>query len=85
MSKDKSCSSITNFNKLEFGFLKLITIFAVTKQTTMKITKDQMLKMERAARREADIQFQTPRVRSVVHKSKKDYSRQENKRMAKGW
>jgi len=51
----------------------------------MKITKDQMLRMERAARREADIQEQMPRVRHVVHKSKKDYSRQMNKKLAKIW
>ena len=51
----------------------------------MKISKEQIVKMERAARREADIQNQTARVRHVVHKSKKDYSRQDNKRMAKDW
>jgi hypothetical protein len=49
----------------------------------MKISKSQILRMERAARREADIQNQTARVRHVVHKSKKDYSRQENKKLTR--
>lgn len=49
----------------------------------MKINKEQLYKMERAARREADIQNQTARVRHVIHKSKKDYSRQESKKLTR--
>ena len=52
---------------------------------TLIISKDRIRKMERAANREADIQNQTPRVRHTVHKSKKDYSRQDNKKLAKVW
>ena len=51
----------------------------------MKITREQMIRMERATRREAEIQNQIPRVRNVVHKSKKEYSRQQNKLMVKVW
>ena len=49
----------------------------------MKISKEAFYKMERAARREADIELAIPRVRHVVHKSKKDYNRQQNKRLIK--
>jgi hypothetical protein len=52
---------------------------------TLTISKERMLKMERAARREADIQNQTPRVRHTIHKSKKDYNRQMNKKLGKIW
>ena len=51
----------------------------------MKIATEQILRMERKARREADIQNQTPRIRHTVQKSKKDYSRQDNKKLAKIW
>lgn len=51
----------------------------------MKISKEQLVKMERAARREADIQNQTARVRHVVHVSKKAYSRKDSKQMARVW
>jgi len=46
-----------------------------------KITKEDIRKAERIARREADIENMTPRVRNSVQKSKKAYNRQENKRI----
>lgn len=42
---------------------------------TNKITKEDQYKMHRKARREADIEFQTPRLHHSAHKSIKDYSR----------
>ena len=52
------------------------------KKTTysFKISKDQSLKMERKARREADIDLQTPHYGHKVHKTKKDYNRNEYRR-----
>ena len=52
---------------------------------TFKITKEDVYKMERAARRNAEIEMQMPRVKHSVHKSKKDYSRSQNKKLAKVW
>lgn len=53
--------------------------------TTIKISKEQLHQMERAARRDAEIQMQMPRVHHSVHKSKKDYNRSQNKKLAKVW
>ena len=47
-----------------------------------KITKEQMLKIERAARREAEIEFGLRVNHHKVHKSKKAYNRQESKKLA---
>lgn len=47
-----------------------------------KITKDDFLKIERAARREAEIEFGLRINHKRVHKSKKAYNRQENKKLA---
>lgn len=52
---------------------------------SFKITKEDVYKMERAARRNAEIELQLPRVKHSVHKSKKDYNRQENKKWSKVW
>lgn len=46
-----------------------------------KITMEKRIQMERKARREADIKYQTPRVRNTVERSRKEYNRQENKRI----
>ncbi len=46
-----------------------------------RITKEDIRKAERIARREADIENMTPRVRNTVTKSKKAYNRQDNKRI----
>lgn len=47
-----------------------------------KITKEQMLKIDRAARREAEIEFGLRINHHKVHKSKKSYNRQESKKVA---
>lgn len=47
----------------------------------MKITKEQLLKMDRAARRNAAIELNVPHFKHKVHKSKKDYNRQTNKKI----
>ena len=48
---------------------------------TIIIDREQILKMERKARRDADIKNQTPRVRRSIQATKKAYNRQENKRI----
>lgn len=45
-----------------------------------KITKDDMLKIERIARREVEIEFNLRINYNKVHKSKKAYNRQESKK-----
>ena len=52
-------------------------------QETYKITREERLQMERKARRNADIEFQTPRVKYTVERSKKAYNRQEEKNFKK--
>jgi hypothetical protein len=47
----------------------------------LKITKEDVYKMERAARRNTEIELQLPRVKHSVHKSKKDYNRQQSKKI----
>ena len=68
-----------------FGAFKLITIFAYQLITmgafTIKIKKEDIYKMERSARRNAEIELQLPRIKHSTHKSKKDYNRQELKKM----
>ena len=46
----------------------------------MTLSKEDSLKMERAARRKADIELQTPHFSHKAHKTKKDYNRNEMKR-----
>jgi uncharacterized C2H2 Zn-finger protein len=48
---------------------------------TIKITKEDIYKMERAARRNAEIELQLPRIKHSVHKTKKDYNRQLSKKV----
>jgi hypothetical protein len=48
----------------------------------MKITKEQLYQMENAARRKVSIEEETPRVKYVIHKSKKQYNRQKNKKIS---
>jgi len=45
------------------------------KNKKMVITKEQILKIERTARRNVDIELQVPRVANNVHASKKTYKR----------
>ena len=45
----------------------------------MKITKSQILTMERTARRNTDIEFGITPFKSKVHKSKKEYNRKNFK------
>jgi hypothetical protein len=47
----------------------------------LKITKEDIYKMERAARRNAEIELQLPRIKHSVHKTKKDYNRQLSKKV----
>ena len=49
-----------------------------------KISKDQIMTMERAARRTADIECNVPHFRHKAHKTLKDYTR-KSKHKAKGW
>jgi len=49
-------------------------------EDSMFISKKQQYKIERKVRRQIDIDEQTPRVKNTVHKSKKAYNRNENKR-----
>jgi hypothetical protein len=51
------------------------------KAFSVKINKEDIYKMERSARRNADIELQIPRVKHSVHKSKKDYNRQQSKKI----
>lgn len=51
------------------------------KANKMKITKEQLLNIDRAARRKADIELNVPHFKHKVHKSKKDYNRQTNKKI----
>lgn len=53
-----------------------------THKNPMKISKEQIIKIERASRREADIEFGIGAFKSKVHKSQKDYNRRENKRFS---
>lgn len=46
-----------------------------------KITKEQILVIERAARRTVEIEFGLRVNHHKVHKSKKSYNRQENKKI----
>jgi len=48
----------------------------------MTITKEQMLKIDRAARRIANIENGIANFKHKVHKTAKDYNRQENKKIA---
>jgi hypothetical protein len=48
----------------------------------MTITKEQMLKIDRAARRIANIENGIANFKHKVHKTVKDYNRQENKKIA---
>jgi hypothetical protein len=49
----------------------------------MTITKEQMLKIDRAARRIVDIENGFGNFKHKVHKTKKDYNRQESKKLAR--
>jgi hypothetical protein len=64
------------FDKLDF-----ILIFVLSNNNKMKtrITKSQILKMERASRRESVIEsgMYGSFTKNVVHKSKKSYTRKE--------
>lgn len=51
------------------------------KANKMKITKEQLLKIDRAARRNASIELGIPHFKHKTHKSKKDYNRKENKKI----
>jgi len=54
-------------------------------QKKMTITKEQLLKIDRAARRIANIENGISNFKHKVHKSKKDYNRQENKKIANSY
>jgi hypothetical protein len=45
------------------------------------LTKDQIIKSERSARRQADIENCTSNFKHKVHKSLKDYNRQQSKKI----
>jgi hypothetical protein len=47
----------------------------------MIIDKETIHKLQRKANREAEIEFQTPRMRHTIQKSKKQYSRKEMKKI----
>ena len=51
-------------------------------ETKTKITKDQLLKMERAISRNIELENGLRINQHKVHKSKKAYNRQESKRVA---
>ena len=53
---------------------------AKTKSLKMKITKEQILIMERSARRNADIECGVPHFKHKAHKSLKDYKRKPKHR-----
>ena len=53
------------------------------KKETIRIEKDVLLKIDRKARREAEIEFRIPKFTNKVHKTKKDYNRQALKRELK--
>ncbi len=54
------------------------------KRETIRIERDVLLKIDRKARREAEIEFNIPKFKSKVHKDKKnDYNRQAFKRELK--
>jgi hypothetical protein len=48
---------------------------------TFKIEKEELLRINRMVRRDIDIEFQFPKLRHSVHKNKKQYNRQEKKRI----
>jgi len=45
------------------------------------ISKEQYLKIERSAKRQADLELGVPTFKHKVHKSVKDYNRQANKKI----
>ena len=51
-------------------------------QMERRARREQRLQMERRARREAEIQEGTPRVKNSVVKSKKQYNRQDEKKLS---
>jgi hypothetical protein len=54
------------------------------KRETIRIERDVLLKIDRKARRDAEIEFGVPRFKNKVHKDKKkDYNRQAFKRELK--
>jgi hypothetical protein len=53
---------------------------AKSKNNKMIITKEQMLTMERSARRTADIECGVPHFKHKAHKSAKDYTRKPKHR-----
>ena len=59
-----------------FFFLYLLTykVMKASKQK-IKISKEQVMKIERAARRTADIECGVPHFKHKAHKSAKDYTR----------
>lgn len=51
------------------------------KAFTIKISKEQQMKMNKAANRKAAIEAQIPHFSHKVHKTKKDYNRQQYKKV----
>ena len=47
---------------------------------TLKIDKEELLRIDRMVRRDIDIELQTPKLKHSIHKNKKQYSRQEYKK-----
>ena len=62
-----------------FFFLKFLT-YNNMKTNKMKITKEQILKMQKAAGRNADIELGVPHFKHKVHKTAKDYTRKPKHR-----
>jgi hypothetical protein len=63
-------------------FILLILIFVPMKvNTKITITKEQLLTIDRAARRIAHIESGMGTFKHKAHKSKKDYNRQEYKKI----
>ena len=48
---------------------------------TIKISKEQVMKMNKACNRQAAIDAQIPHFAHKVHKTKKDYNRQQAKKV----
>ncbi len=67
--------------------IKILLLYLHTQNKTdmkakTKITKEQMLKMERAISRNIELENGLRINHHKVHKSKKSYNRQENKKLA---
>lgn len=53
------------------------------KKETIRIEREELLRIDRKARRDAEIEFRIPKFTNKVHKTKKDYNRQAFKRELK--